>query len=132
MQHASEHILKHIREAGHRLTGARREIVDLLLKNTKPLSIPMITEKASADEASVYRTISLLQELGILEEIVEPGAAKRYAIAEEHHHHIICTNCGRVAHIPCDPQAEKRVHHSDFAKIADHAVTYYGVCHTCA
>lgn len=132
MKEASKQILEQLTDAGYRLTNARREVVRALLCAREPLSVQKIAERVSVDEASVYRTVALLREQKLIEEIIEPGATRRYAVAKGHHHHIVCTDCSRVVHIPCNDKRQVRIRHPEFIDIIDHDVTYYGRCHSCA
>lgn len=117
---------------GGRITKARRNVIAYFLSVQTPQSIQDIVRHVHADEVSVYRTVKLLKSRAIIEEIVFPDGTHRYAIAHEHHHHVICSSCERVAHIPCHqevvsiPKIPK-----DFTSILSHSVTYYGVCETC-
>ena len=47
--------------------------------------------------ATVYRTLKLLSEAGILCKTTLPNGAPRYSFDDgQHHHHSICTSCGEV------------------------------------
>ena len=48
--------------------------------------------------ASVYRTIPLLLECGIIKPVETTGKQSRYelSVGREHHDHMLCTGCGRV------------------------------------
>src|SRR5215208_7587616 len=45
---------------------------------------------------TVYRTLDLLAELGLVRRL-DLGDGARYELAEDHHHHLICEDCGTVA-----------------------------------
>lgn len=126
------HIFETIRASGNRLTDPRKEIVVALYTAKNPKTIAEIATHVSADETSVYRTVELLVQLHIIEEIVVQGGVRRFALAHGHHHHIVCESCGLIAHIPCDPKKEVAPpKHPEFTRISDHEVTYYGLCTQC-
>ena len=126
-------ILTALTENGGRITVAREGIVKYLCGVSTPQSIQHIVQKVDADEASVYRTIHLLRKRNLIEEIVFPDGSHRYAIAQDHHHHVICTQCERIAHVPCSSSPEqKNTPSSGFAQITGHSVTFFGLCNTCS
>jgi len=131
MEKATHKVLEVLRERGYRITGARKEIVHALAQSKSPLTIQALAERVKADEASVYRTIDLLEKEGLTEQIEVQNDATHYALADEHHHHIVCTNCDRIFHVACSqpphvPRAfQKRIY------ITHHEVTFYGVCTHC-
>jgi len=128
---ASREVLTALREKGYRVTRVRKELITTLASLREPLTILELAEHVDADPVSVYRNIALLLKLGHIEEIAERGKDRRYALAGSHHHHIICTNCGYVTHIPCSDRQKFRVHHKHFSVIESHDVTFYGRCHSC-
>lgn len=132
MKKASEKILETLKNRGYRVTGARREILCILQKTTAPLTIKEVATRANADEASVYRTISLLRQEGLLGEIAFGKKRPRFELTSHHHHHMVCESCGKVAHIEGDaePQRPRRV--PGFSSITGHELTYYGLCRKCA
>lgn len=131
MKHASEDMLHALTERGYRITEARRGLCAALTAAKDPLTIQELAERTASDEASAYRFIALLRKERLVEEIVVRGERPRYAPADHHHHHVVCTDCGVVAHVPCGdaPHAPRTV--PGFATIEDHDVTFYGRCVSC-
>ncbi len=126
-----EEYFEHIRASGNRLTEARKEIIEALDTAREPKTILEIAGHVKADETSVYRALELFVELGIAEEIVV-GNSRRFALAHEHHHHIVCDSCGHIAHIPCDAKNKiSHPRHKEFKSVTSHQVTYYGLCTQC-
>lgn len=130
MKNTTAALLRKLSDRGYRLTAARRRIVAALNKSTSPISIKMLAKKVAADEASVYRTIRLLVDEGLAEEIVLTQGKAQYAVAHGHHHHVVCEACGRVEHVPCGGDVPAKPSPL-FALIQRHEVTYYGVCNAC-
>jgi Fur family transcriptional regulator, ferric uptake regulator len=78
---------------------------------------------------TVYRTLDLLNGLGIVRRL-HLGDGARYELAEDHHHHTICDSCGDISEFdecPLDPQ---RLPDSGFEP-RSHSVEVYGRCATC-
>jgi len=84
-------------------------------------------------QATVYRNLSVLRDLGyVLELDYGPGAA-RYDATVADHCHARCTGCGRVVDVPCvlredAAQAAEALH--DWT-ITGHRVELCGLCPDC-
>lgn len=131
MKHASDTILHALSERGYRLTEARRELCAYLTSAKNPLTIQELAEGTKSDEASAYRLIALLKKEVLVEEIMTRGEKPRYAPAGHHHHHVVCTDCGLVAHVPCGDALRTPRAVPGFTSIDDHEVTFYGRCVSC-
>ena len=56
---------------------------------------------AYANISTIYRTLELLKELGLVNEIALGDGRVRYHPAEKaHHHHLVCQSCGRIIDLP--------------------------------
>lgn len=80
---------------------------------------------------TVYRTLDLLNGLGIVRRL-DLGDGARYELAEDHHHHAICDSCGDISEFdecPLDPQ-RLPVADSGF-EARSHSVEVYGTCAAC-
>jgi len=89
-----------LRRADHRYTVGRRAIVGLLGVSEHPLSITEITRGLPrVRRSSAYRHLVVLEGAGIVRRIAARDGFTRFELAEElieHHHHLLCTACGRV------------------------------------
>ncbi len=131
MKTASTTILDTLRDRGYRVTQARTEVIEALAKKHEPQSIQSLCTEVRVDETSVYRTISMLKQEGLIEEINIQGGATRYALTHGHHHHVVCTNCEKVVHVACATEPKKPPHVEGFSSITSHELTFYGVCSCC-
>lgn len=132
-----------LKEKGLKLTTQRRTILEVLEKqHGKHLTAEEIHElvKEECPEvglATVYRTVQLLLELKLIEKLNLDDGYIRYEIggySDKHqHHHLICTNCGKVLEVKDDllDELESRIIHSYKFKITDHNVKFYGYCSEC-
>lgn len=136
MKDASKTILNELAHRGYRITDARKDCVETLAVQKQPIAIQALARLVASDEASVYRTVALLVAEGFLEEISLQGEVPRYALldshAHTHHHHMVCTNCSFVAHVPCGFITLQEKMPQEFKKIFSHEVTLYGLCRKCA
>ncbi len=98
----SKSILKRCAEMGLRMTGQRRTIAKVIQESDDHPDVEELFARASArDEAisiaTVYRTVKLFEEAGILEKVEFGDGRARYEDAErEHHDHLIDLNSGAV------------------------------------
>ncbi len=90
------------REAGRRLTSQRRLILDVLRKSDEHLDAEAVHDQAKMRSpglslATVYRTLTLLKEMGLVEEHrLGEGHSHYEAVQEEPHYHFTCRQCGKV------------------------------------
>lgn len=84
--------------------------------------------------ATVYRTLALLEESGVVTSLSFGAQGKKYELgAKEHHDHLICTNCGKITEF-VDEEIEKRQHAITKElgfKMKDHSMQIYGICSEC-
>lgn len=86
--------------------------------------------------ATVYRTLKLLAECGLAEQRHFGDGQARYeqAVAEEHHDHLICTECGAILEFE-DPAIENlqlKVAREHGFTIKRHRLEIYGTCAKCS
>ncbi len=130
-----------IREAGHRLTPQRQLLLDLLRAQKSFLDAEQIYALAAKHEgdtslATVYRTLQLFVELGLVEARYLDPEHKReyYRIARGlEYHYLTCRGCGAM--VPVDPDIIQEV---SVRWASDHGLTlltahacYTGYCVEC-
>lgn len=91
--------------AGYSITNARKIVFDLLLEQ-EPQSIHQLIIRAnhSIDRASIYRTISLFETLGVAQRVYV-GWKYKWELTDKfsyHHHHLSCLACGIIIPIHDD------------------------------
>src|ERR1700709_2400788 len=98
------------------LTAARtssavpRKIIFDLLLNQEPQSMQVLVHGAAGrvDRATIYRTVELFERLGIVHRL-NIGWKYKIELSDVftgHHHHLYCTNCGRMYDLPDNPMLE--------------------------
>ena len=94
-----------LRKLGYRLTPQRHMILSVIQEAGGHLSIDQITERVQERNpyvslSTVYRTLELLRELGLVRENHLPGEQPHYEIAETAaHHHLVCRRCHAIIHL---------------------------------
>lgn len=127
----------------HRYTTGRRQVIAALSEAEGPVTIPEILElDRDLAQSSVYRNLTILEEVGAVTRIVTHDDHARFELAEtltdHHHHHLICTNCGSVADFELTAATEKSLGRAfesaassaDFT-IEGHRLDLIGTCGDC-
>lgn len=99
-----------LRKAGQRYTRGRRGVVAVLQSAEGPLTITQILAgDRSLSQSSAYRNLTILEEVGAVTRVVTGDEFSRYELTEhlsEHHHHLICSDCGDVLDFSLDESVE--------------------------
>jgi Fe2+ or Zn2+ uptake regulation protein len=102
-----------LRRIDQRYTSGRRAIIDLLVASGHPVSIGDIAERLpSLPRSSAYRHLTDLETAGVVRRVVAGDEFTRFELAEdltEHHHHLLCTGCGKVTDVAPPPGFEQQV-----------------------
>lgn len=139
MQKDGAYLKAMLRSVGCKATPRRMAVLGLMHRAIQPLSVEDIMRgiKTEADQATVYRTVKLLESRGIIRQVDLRHHHAHYELADDKdHHHVICTVCGRIEDVThC---ALNRAYNAvlrgarHFAEIRQHALEFFGVCKTCA
>ena len=88
----------------------------------------------SADYSSVFRAVGLLERQGLLDRIDLGDGRARFEVREDHHEHIRCENCGRIAEVPVCvlDDATSQVQTMTGFRVTSHRVVFGGLCAECA
>ena len=137
----TQQTLEALNGGGYRNGLARRAVVELLGRQDCCLTAQEIFDALRADGrqvgiASIYRVLDLLTDKGLLQRIDLGAGVARYEPAHsggEHHHHLVCNNCGRVEAFSDDEleRALRNVEQRTGYSVAGHDVVLRGACRTC-
>ncbi|GJL55134.1 MAG: transcriptional repressor [Nitrospirales bacterium] len=130
-----------LRAAGHRLTRTRRAVLGVLERTKYPLSASELYErlqknKVSIDLVTVYRTLTVLRDLGVVAQIeLHKEGQARFEIrhGREHHHHIRCQVCGRIADLLLCPLKKLTAFIEKETQfiVNEHTLEFSGLCPKC-
>ncbi|MBV4418686.1 transcriptional repressor [Clostridium tyrobutyricum] len=138
-----EKLKNSLKEKGYKLTPQRRAIVDMIIRNEgKHLTTEEIYDLVKKDcpeigLATVYRTVQLLEDIGVICKLDLDDGCSRYEIVHEkeihHHHHLICTKCSKIIEVPDHllEDLESQIEKNYNFKILNHSLKFYGVCSEC-
>ncbi len=109
-----------LRARGYRVTAPRRAVWDVLRQAGGHLTVEDVAGRlmaagADVDVASVYRTLGLLEQLGLarMSRLGERDAGRWELAHPDEHFHLVCTGCGEVDHHVGSLVAEIRAHLAD-------------------
>lgn len=127
---------------GHRNSGARRAVVELLGRQHCCLTAQEIFDQLRAEGrgvgiASVYRVLEQLSKDGFVQRIDIGAGTTRFEpihAGGEHHHHLVCDACGKVDAFADDQleRALRKVEGRTGYSVAGHDVVLRGACSDCA
>ena len=92
------------------------------------------SEMANVSLGTVYRTLDILREIGLVQTVTLPGAATRYEASLDKHHHLLCTRCRALRNVHIDGLGEMVdpvVLREGFLE-TDYALTITGLCGDCS
>ena len=132
-------VLELLRSRGLRMTPQRRAIVATVMRAQGHISPTDVTRKIQSEmpgvnASTVYRTLTLLEEIGVLQHTHLESGAEYHRSEEAEHIHLLCSNCGQD-----DPLSLKEAeslhdlikrHHGFEADLTHFAIT--GLCRECA
>ncbi len=135
--HAGGHLVAALDRAGHRLTGPRRSVADLVAARDGHFTAADLVEDARRQgigRATVFRSIDLFTSLGLVERVDLPGGEHAYVACETaHHHHAICTSCGRSFDVDDAGLSEVlgTIGHRSGFRVTAHRLEIFGLCAAC-
>lgn len=129
-----------IREQGHKLTPQRHTVLKVMASSHDHLTPEVIYEKSRLEDpgigrVTVYRTLDLLSKLDLVCRVHADGGCRSYMMRRpaEHHHHLVCSACGKVVDFAsCSlVEMEKKLSQESGFEIKDHLLEFHGLCRDC-
>jgi Fur family ferric uptake transcriptional regulator len=130
-----------IKENKLKYTSQREAILKTLYENPRHFTSEnlylLVKEKypeLNIGIATVYRTLSLLEENGIVSSISLGIQGKKFEIANKpHHDHLICTECGKIVEFENDEieKLQEKIARVNGFELTSHLMQLYGVCQEC-
>ncbi|MDR1921699.1 MAG: transcriptional repressor [Candidatus Adiutrix sp.] len=128
-----------LRSKTHRVTRERESIAEAVLLNRGHFDVDelflALKGRVGVSKASIYRTIPILIEAGILAAVYLEDGHMHYerVFGRDHHSHLRCTSCGRIFEfsVPELPVLEKRIAEQQDFKSEGHKFEIWGLCAKC-
>lgn len=125
-----------LRQHNQSVTGPRLAVFDYLSNRGPVGTFELVSECLDrADRASIYRTLALFRQLGVIQDMVV-GGRKVIELSDSysgHHHHLYCTSCGKSVDLT-DQVIERRITSladSHGFKSTSHQIEVSGLCGNC-
>ena len=126
-----------LRARGFRMTPQRRLVLDAVtrLGHATPDEVHARVADSGINLSTVYRTLELLEELGLVTHThLGHGASTYHAVSEDDDHvHLVCRMCGRVEEAPpsvVEDVVDKVAAEHQFSVDLRH-IALFGLCRTC-
>ena len=128
-----------------RITTNRTAILQVLLNADGPLSLEQIQSASvqhasdgdAPDFATVFRTMTLMDELKLARKVHLGRASSYYELTDSEHHrdHLVCTDCGQVTPLegacPVERLERQIARKHGFTRLT-HSLEFFGVCGDCS
>ena len=128
-----------LKQKGYRLTSSRQKIVQALLSCGGHITADGLLEvvheiDTTVGRMTVYRTLELLSELGLIRPVYQGTGAAHYILLDGgHHHHLVCSSCDAVIEFDecCLQEMGKLLAEQFKFAVEGHLVEFYGRCQNC-
>jgi Fur family ferric uptake transcriptional regulator len=129
-----------LRRGARKLTGPRQLVLEVLRLSRHPQTPKEIHAQIAGqacDLATVYRSLKILADLGMVQRFDFGDGVARFELVAEgedgHHHHLICTHCSRVIELDeCFlEEIERRIATANGFRAVTHKLEFFGLCPAC-
>jgi len=133
-------ISESLRRKGYRLTPQREAVIKILLEHPNQHlaaeDIYAMVRKTHPEigMATVYRTLDLLSNEKIINQLNFEEGYSRYELdSQAHHHHLVCLKCGKITEFKDHllEEVEKMISTEHNFAIVGHLLKFYGYCANC-
>jgi len=133
-------LAERLRRKSHKVTGPRQALLNLLRSQPHPMSAKEIfaaLPKHECDLATVYRSLRLLEQMGMVKRFDFGDGTARFELLEEgddgHHHHLVCIRCSGIVELDeCSmTELEERIAARNGFKAVTHKLEFFGLCPRC-
>jgi Fur family ferric uptake transcriptional regulator len=126
--------------AGYRITEPRRAVSRLIAARRGHFTAADLVADARSSRldigrATVFRALDLMVDLGAVERLDLPSGEHAYVSCEPiHHHHVICSRCGRAEEIddPGIDEVTRSIGRRTGYRVDSHRLELFGLCPACA
>ena len=131
----------YLNEGGLKMTAAREAVLKAFLSLERHVSADELLAATrridpTIGQATVFRTIKLLEDSGLAREARRDDSSRLYehAYNHEHHDHLVCVLCGRTIEFMDEgiEEAQRRVYAASGFEIVSHQLELRGICPACS
>jgi Fur family transcriptional regulator, ferric uptake regulator len=132
-------IVRALDDAGYRLTGPRLALAELISGQdghftASDLAAIARDRRVGVSRATLFRALDVMVEVGAVERLDLPNGDHAYvSCAGPHHHHVVCSRCGRTAEVDDAGlnDAVREIERSSGFRIDTHRLELFGLCRHC-
>jgi len=141
---AKDVFLEYLKRQGLKVTKSRLKIVETIFARERfhfqaDDLLRILNERAKGKEkvsrATVYRTLDLLEQCGLVrkERYKDQVSIYERSLGDDHHDHLICTECGRIVEFHSDQLEKMKAKVAKEYKFSPgyHVLQIFGVCENC-
>lgn len=137
----TERIVRVLERAGYQATPNRRLVAQLVASTDGHFTAADLLERSRRERvtigrATVFRALELLTILRVVERLDLPSGSHAYVLCDpdQHHHHLICSSCGRSEDVADGELAAliERIGQRSGYQIEAHRLELFGTCPRCA
>jgi Fur family ferric uptake transcriptional regulator len=131
-----ESVVQRLAEQRLRITPSRLAVAAAVLDRSGHFSVDDILGRVpEVGRATVFRTMKLLSEMGVLCRVLLDDGSLRYRVShrQDHHHHLVCISCASVQELDAciDPDVLGDLARSTGYEIEGHWLEFFGRCAAC-
>lgn len=136
-----EHWKTTLHQNGYRVTQPRLQVMRILADSEVPLTPQKIYQLSLGLDtppgiASVYRTLEMLDDLGLIQQIHQPGGCHAiYPSVEGHKHLLICNSCGQMRVVEGNEEISeyiRLIEEQTGYQVKEHWLQLFGTCQDCS
>lgn len=136
-----EHWKTALHQNGYRVTQPRLQVIRILAESEIPLTPQEIYQLSLGLDsppgiASVYRTLEMLDDLGLIQQIHQPSGCHAICPAVEGHKHLlICTSCGQMRVVEGNEAVSeyiRMIEEQTGYQVEEHLLQLFGICQNCS
>jgi Fe2+ or Zn2+ uptake regulation protein len=133
-------LIEALDRAGVRVTAPRRAVARLVAEQHGHFTANDLVNAAArrrlhVGRATVFRALDLFADLNLVERLDLPAGGHAYVACEpKHHHHVVCSSCGRSADAEDSGIVDvvARIADRTGFTVTDHRLELFGLCPSCA
>ena len=137
----TERIMEALERAGYQATPNRRLVAELVAATGGHFTAAELLERGRRERvnigrATIFRALELLTTLRVVERLDLPSGSHAYVLCDpdEHHHHLVCSGCGRSEDVADGELARlvDEIGRRNGYRIEAHRLELFGTCPACA
>ncbi|MEJ2412437.1 MAG: Fur family transcriptional regulator [Anaerolineales bacterium] len=130
-----------LHQQGYRVTQPRLQVMEIVASSETPLTPQDIYQRSLEMDsppgiASVYRTLEMMDELGLIQQIHQPGGCHAiWPALDGHQHLLICTSCGKMRIVDGNEEITaylSNIEQQTGYQVDEHWLQLFGVCQDCS